>query len=115
MRFVSIIAISVAFAPAASADVSFSLDFGSEDMTMGTLEYECGEEQPFDVHYLTSETDVLALVPVDGIHRIFVNVVSASGARYVSGQYEWWTKGENATLTDMIEDESLLDCTSNSQ
>lgn len=68
MRFVSSIAITVALASAASADVSFSLGFDTEDMTIRTIEYECDEGQPFVVHYFTSESDVLALVPVDEVH-----------------------------------------------
>lgn len=115
MRFVSSIAITVALASAASADVSFSLGFDTEDMAIRTIEYECDKGQPFVVHYFTSESDVLALVPVDEDHRVFVNVVSASGARYVSGRYEWWTKGENVTLTDTIKEESLLQCTPNNE
>ena len=113
MRFVSGIALSAAFASVASAEVSFSLGFDPDEMTMRTLVYECGEEQTFAVHYLNSETNVLALVPVDGAHRLFVNAVSASGVRYVSGLYEWWTKGETARLTDVVEDKSLLECKTN--
>ncbi|WP_418595689.1 MliC family protein [Ponticoccus sp. (in: a-proteobacteria)] len=111
MRFGSILAISLACASAASAEVSVTLNLGSEDMTMHTQGYTCDAAQPFDVQYLTSDSDALALVPVDGVRRIFVNVVSASGARYVSGQYEWWTKGETATLGDVMQDDALLHCT----
>ncbi|QRF69017.1 MliC family protein [Ponticoccus alexandrii] len=111
MRFGSFVAISAVCATAASAEVSFSLDFGSRDMMLRTQGYACGEAHPFSVHYLTSATDVLALVPVDGGQRVFVNVVAASGARYVSGHYEWWTKGGTATLSDVRKGEALLQCT----
>lgn len=111
MRFGSIVAISAVCATAALAEVSFSLGFESRDMMIRTQEYDCDATHPFKVHYLTSATDVLALVPVDGGQRVFVNVVAASGARYVSGHYEWWTKGGTATLSDVRKGEALLQCT----
>ena len=42
--------------------------------------------------------------------RVFVNVVSASGARYVSGSYVWWSKGDTATLENELENGSILTC-----
>ncbi len=105
------VALAVAFVPAVvSADVTFSIGLDVEDAEVTTLTYECGDADPFPVHYLNSDSNVLALVPVDGDHRVFVNVVSGSGARYVAGQYEWWTQGENATLTNVIEDTRLREC-----
>ena len=68
-----------------SADISLSLDLDLEDAEVMTLSYECGDGEPFPVHYLNSDTDGLALVPVDDDHRVFANVVAASGARYVAG------------------------------
>jgi membrane-bound inhibitor of C-type lysozyme len=42
---------------------------------------------------------------------VFVNVMYGSGAKYVSGQYEFWTKGSDATLTDlMAEPQTPLNC-----
>jgi hypothetical protein len=37
---------------------------------------------------------------LDGKTLVFANVIAASGARYASGQYVWWTKGPTGFLTD---------------
>ena len=48
--------------------------------------------------YLNSDPNFLAIVPVGGSKLVFVNVLSGSGARYVAGSFEWFTKGSDATL-----------------
>ena len=63
--------------------------------------YQCeGIEQPLTVEYVNANPIFLAFVPVDGQQLIFVNVIAASGAKYASGQYVWWTKGATADLYD---------------
>jgi membrane-bound inhibitor of C-type lysozyme len=45
---------------------------------------------------------------------VFASVISASGARYASGQWVWWSKGSDASLYDTTlgEDaEAVLTCT----
>ena len=61
--------------------------------------YDCGGNT-VDVEYVNVEPDHLAVVPVEGKKRIFVLVLSGSGARYASGQYIWWSKGNEASLYD---------------
>lgn len=63
--------------------------------------YECEGMDPIEVQYLNAEPVFLAFVRIGGERQLFVNVLAASGARYASGQYEWWTKGSDATLTDL--------------
>lgn len=63
--------------------------------------YGCEGGDPFTVQFINAQDNNLALLPVDGTSRIFVNVIAASGARYVSGAYEWWIKGDQATLTTL--------------
>ena len=36
--------------------------------------------------------------------------ISGSGARYVSGPYEWIIKGEAGQLIDTLEDRTVFDC-----
>lgn len=65
--------------------------------------YQCdGIDEPMTVQYINAHPTFLAIVPVEGEELLFVNVVSASGARYVSGQYEWWTQGNDAQFTDSM-------------
>ena len=66
--------------------------------------YQCeGVEQPFPVTYVNAEPNFLAIMSVEGKEVILVTVVSADGARYVSGPIEWWTRGQEATFADIRE------------
>jgi membrane-bound inhibitor of C-type lysozyme len=65
------------------------------------VHYECDGLEPFAVDYVNASPTFLAIVPIEGERLLFANVIAASGARYVSGQYEWWTRGSEATLTDV--------------
>lgn len=95
---------------AAMADTSLSLNIELDDAVLTTATYDCGTEETVRVHYIVSDDDMLALVPVDGDARVFVNVVAGSGSRYVAGQYEWWSTGKNASLRDLIDDRIVLEC-----
>ena len=47
---------------------------------------------------------------------VMVNVVSASGAKYVSGVWEWWNKGSDGTLhnvTEGLDAAPVLTCSEN--
>lgn len=76
--------------------------------------YTCeGQDERFVVDYVNAAPNFLALVPVDGKQLVFANVLSGSGARYASGQYEWWTKGPEASLVDITADKDappLMTC-----
>jgi membrane-bound inhibitor of C-type lysozyme len=77
------------------------------DSEIKTSKYDCERHDPITVQYLNAAPNFLAVVPVekDGATTamVFVNVISGSGAKYVAGQYEWWTKGPDATLHDVTE------------
>ena len=62
------------------------------------------------MQYINAGENSLALIPVDGAERVFVLTVSASGARYVSGGHEWWSKGDDATLDDIMTEDAAMDC-----
>ncbi|ACR29733.1 MliC family protein [Burkholderia glumae] len=78
--------------------------------------YRCANQpKPVRVAYwLARNGQSFALVPVDGRPMLFVDTVSASGARYQAGRYTWWTKGPTGNLTDEIAGPSapplLADC-----
>ena len=95
---------------AAMADTSVSINIELDDAVLTTATYDCGMQESVQVQYIVSEGDTLALVPVDGDARVFVNVVAGSGSRYVAGQYEWWSKGQDAPLRDLIDDRIVLEC-----
>jgi len=102
---------AVAFA-ADAPHIAVTVENGSPNMNT-TARYDCSGE-PVDVEYLNVEPDHLAIVPVDGVKRIFVLVMSGSGARYASGQYVWWSKGKEASLYDKtkgVDAPPVLTCT----
>ena len=103
-------AVLFALVPATvSADAALTITFDLEDVT--TAHYTCGEDKPLALVYVVSEAGNLALVSMDeGDARVFAEAVSGSGARYVSGQYEWITKGGTGLLINTLEDKTLLDC-----
>ncbi len=65
------------------------------------VRYDCGDEASLQVRYINAAPNYLAIVPVEGQNLLFVTVLSASGARYAAGEYEWWTSGPDATLSNL--------------
>jgi membrane-bound inhibitor of C-type lysozyme len=94
----------VALASPALAEVSLSVGVGiTTDAEIKTVTYDCAGPEPLHVQYLNAAPNFLALIPVNGQALVFVNTISASGAKYESGQYVWWDKGSDATLSDVTE------------
>jgi membrane-bound inhibitor of C-type lysozyme len=81
-----------------------------------TVAYQCADQkQPVRVSYWhAGNGQSFALVPVNGQRLLFVDTVSASGAKYQAGRYTWWTKGRDANLYDEIAGDQarplLADC-----
>jgi membrane-bound inhibitor of C-type lysozyme len=103
VRLIALVA-PLTLATPALADVSIGVGINVPgDAEIKNTVYACEGHEPFTVQYLNAAPNFLALVPIDGKTLIFVNTVSASGAKYESGQYIWWNKGTDATLTDVTE------------
>ncbi|HET8729047.1 MAG TPA: MliC family protein [Alphaproteobacteria bacterium] len=81
-----------------SAQVVLSL---TGDFEQHVAQYQCEGMEPFDVTFINASPNFLAIVPIGGQKLVFVHVLSADGARYAAGQYEFWTRGNSATLTDL--------------
>ncbi|MFM0739523.1 MliC family protein [Paraburkholderia xenovorans] len=80
-----------------------------------TQKYTCATGKILQVTYWnTVNGQSFALVPVKGQQLLFVNTMSASGAKYQAGSYTWWTKGPRADLYDAMDGENappmLSDC-----
>ena len=80
-----------------------------------THKYTCATGKILQVTYWsTANGQSFALVPVKGQQLLFVNTLSASGAKYQAGSYTWWTKGPRADLYDATAGENappvLSDC-----
>ncbi|WP_163025862.1 MliC family protein [Chachezhania antarctica] len=95
----------------AETSLSLELDLGA-DSSVTSVAYKCDTLGDVQVQYINADANSLALIPIDGEQLIFVNVISGSGARYVSGVYEWWSKGDGARLTNQTDEANAQDCTS---
>jgi membrane-bound inhibitor of C-type lysozyme len=90
-----------------SAQVVLSL---SGDFQKTTHQYQCEGLDPFTVEFINADPNFLAIVPVGPRKLVFVNVMAADGAKYVAGQYEFWTRGADATLSDLQADPQSVEC-----
>ncbi|RYE07615.1 MAG: hypothetical protein EOP22_17190 [Hyphomicrobiales bacterium] len=104
LRPLAPLALSLALATPALAVVELNVGINLRgDVQIVTTPYGCGAEEPLTVRYINAQPNFFAIIPIEGRDVVFVNVISASGAKYVSGQYEWWNKGTDATLHDVTE------------
>ncbi|WP_427310279.1 MliC family protein [Cupriavidus sp. H39] len=71
-----------------------------------TMRYQCDGGKTLAVRYFNSPDNQAAVFRIEGKPLLAVSTVSASGARYVGGRYEWWTKGETGTLRDLMQAET---------
>ncbi|MDO5756197.1 MAG: MliC family protein [Rhodobacterales bacterium] len=92
-----------------SSSLSLALELGPQDRVM-SVRYSCTDGTEFDVQYVNARSNNLAILRLNGEDLIFVNVISGSGARYVSGAREWWTKGTEGSLRNEISGAEAVAC-----
>lgn len=100
---VLLLATSAAPGFAQTVQSSLTLSLGG-DAEQHSVQYDCGEFGPLSIAYINAAPNFLALVPYQDQTLIFTAVLAASGVRYASGNYEWWTKGAEASLHDLTAD-----------
>jgi Heat shock protein len=83
-----------------TTDVTFQLP-GTFVVDRQTARYECEGGRVVQAEYINAGEVSLALLTIEGKVILTANVISGSGARYAGGIYEWWTKGNEATFTDL--------------
>ncbi|MDI6027026.1 MliC family protein [Corticibacterium sp. UT-5YL-CI-8] len=88
-----------------ASSIKLTLDPASDGEVI-SVDYRCGVSANVNVQYVNADPNTLAVIPVEGQSLIFVSAMSGSGARYVSGKYEWWSKGAEGTLRDLTQDEN---------
>lgn len=87
-----------------AACVDGGVDQSSSD-TVSKTSYQCDDGSVVEASYPTTDT---ALVVIQGKTVEMNTAVSASGARYVGGGWEWWTKGINqGILSPLAEGENI--------
>ncbi len=84
-------------------DIVIRLPGPQQDVARETAIYLCDGDRRIGVEYINAGATALAVLSVGEETVVAVNVLSASGARYTGGRYEWWTKGDEATLRDLTE------------
>ncbi|MFG6511946.1 MULTISPECIES: MliC family protein [unclassified Sulfitobacter] len=108
MRVTPTVLACFALALPVTAETTVNLSLGGID-SLDTMTYDCDGGAPLRVQYLLAGENALALAEINGSPRIFVNVVSGSGARYVSGADTLSTKGTTALLENRM-DETKVKC-----
>jgi membrane-bound inhibitor of C-type lysozyme len=119
LKPIALASLLFAASPALSAvDLNVGINL-SGDVQIVTTVYGCGEgTEPLTVKYINAAPNFFAILPIEGEDVVFVNVISASGAKYVAAEYEWWNKGTDATLhnvTEGLDAAPVLTCSENVQ
>jgi membrane-bound inhibitor of C-type lysozyme len=89
----------VACMPSHATTITLDLP-GRETPQTKKVTYSCGA-RTVTAAYINTKNNQFAVVDLGDTTVAMVSVLSGSGARYVGQQYEWWTKGETAMLTDL--------------
>lgn len=84
-----------------AAEITIALPAGTEVDRSKTV-YLCGDRE-ISAEYINAGPISLAVLTMGDETIVASNVISASGARYAGGQYEWWTKGDEASLYDLMQ------------
>ena len=94
---------------------SIAMPAAAEDITIGLpsdvraerfrVEYGCGDLS-VAAEYVNAGPVSLVVLRFREDVVVAANVMAASGAKYAGGQYVWWTKGDEATLYDLMKGEA---------
>ena len=99
-----------------AAQATLQIELGTAgDFERRVMNYECNDGSTVTATYINAAPNFLAILPVidEPEPLVFTSVVAASGVRYVSGIWMWWTKGVDATLHDVTlgqDAEPVLTC-----
>ncbi|WP_173933668.1 MliC family protein [Chelativorans sp. Marseille-P2723] len=99
----------------ATADAQITIEWPQEgDIEVEEIHigYDCGGK-PLDVAYINAGPVSLAVLVYEDEPMVAANVIAASGARYASGRFIWWTKGGDAFLYDVTHGEDaapIMEC-----
>jgi membrane-bound inhibitor of C-type lysozyme len=99
MKMSSVVCFALLALPGGSALAAGAVTFPLSVATSKDVHYVCKDGKDVTVSYVNATNgDSFAYLPVDGMPHVFVGVTSGSGARYASGRYIWWNKGETGML-----------------
>ncbi len=66
------------------------------------LSFKCADGNLYvtSIYQDKNQAELMELTLPEGRRVTLINVVAASGARYVGSTYEWWNKGNDAILSN---------------
>ncbi|OOL18776.1 hypothetical protein BRY73_06965 [Ochrobactrum sp. P6BS-III] len=99
---VALFALSLTASAASAAEITIKLPEDTAVTTNSVL-YKCGEKDVSVTYYNAGDIS-LAELELDDETVIASNVLSGSGAKYAGGVYVWWTKGQEASLYNLMDD-----------
>jgi membrane-bound inhibitor of C-type lysozyme len=100
MNTSSLVCLAALLLPPGAALAAGAVTFPLSVASSKDVRYACKDGKDVTVSYVNATNgDSFAYLPVDGTPHVFVGVTSGSGARYASGRYIWWSKGETGTLS----------------
>lgn len=73
---------------------------GEGDTSSSSAKYQCKNGYAVSVTYLNNDSNSVVILDMpDKQKMLLVDVVSASGSKYVGGEIEWWVNGWAALLS----------------
>lgn len=100
MKMSSLVCFALLMLPAGSVFAAGAVTFPLSVASSKDVHYVCKDKKDITVSYVNATNgDAFAYLPVEGAQHVFVGVTSGSGARYASGRYIWWNKGDTGTLS----------------
>lgn len=102
--------LALALAGPATAQTMLSIPL-PDDAQVISARYGCTDGEVIGVQYVNAGVNSLALLTRGTEMRVFVSAISGSGARYVGAQYEWWSKGDEASFSNLMDDSEARTCT----
>ena len=113
MKVSSLVCFALLMPATGSVFAAGAVTFPLSVATSKDVHYVCKDNKDVTVSYVNATNgDSFAYLPVDGTEHVFIGVTSGSGARYASGRYIWWNKGDTGTLSvdDSQSAPLLADC-----
>lgn len=104
---VLVAAIAMSLVGCNQANDGFTLPGGKAESS--STKYLCDNGDTVTASYINNDSSSVVILDMLDKKILLVDVVAASGSKYVGGELEWWTKGEIATLSNVVGDK-MTEC-----
>lgn len=101
LRFTMVMIAAAIPSTASAVTLQLAIDLPG-DADQRVVKYQCeGEDNLRLVTYINADPNFLAVLTMDDKPFIMASTISGSGVQYSAGQYNWTTKGVEASLFDL--------------